>query len=193
MEENTRRMLAGQLYDPYTDELQTWIKQGHRLSHDYNLLSPDDTAGRAALLDRLLGSHGEDVHLAGPIYFDYGRFTTIGSRVKTGTHLTVLDICPVTIGDDVVLGPNVSLLAAQHPLTIEERNPREIDGRLVGCEFGGAITIGAGCRIAGNVTIVGPVEIGEDCVITAGSVVTKDIPAHSLVGGVPGRVLESLN
>ena len=192
IEENTKRMLAGQLYSPPTAELQALITRGHHLSHDYNLTYEEDVTRRAAILDQLLGHHGTDPYLQGPIHFDYGRFTSVGDHFYANFNLTVLDTCPVTIGDNVMCGPNVSLITAEHPLTVAERNPKFVDGQPVSCEFGRPITIEDNCWLGSNVTVLGGVTIGAGSVIGAGTVVTKDVPAKSLVVGQPGRALRTI-
>lgn len=192
MELNTRNMLEGKPYTPATAELNRYACQGHRLSHDYNLTYDDQTEQRAAILAELLGAHGQNIYLQGPIQFDYGRFTTIGDNFYANFNLTVLDTCPVTIGDNVMLGPNVSLLTAKHPLRYQQRNLREVDGQLLDYEFGAPITIEDNCWLGGNVTVLGGVTIGAGSVIGAGTVVTKDVPANSLVVGNPGRVVRQI-
>src|SRR5699024_4225080 len=165
MELNTRNMLEGKHYTPATAESNRLARQGHRLSHDYNLTYDDQTEQRAAILAELLGAHGQNIYLQGPIQFDYGRFTTIGDNFYANLNLTVLDTCPVTIGDNVMLGPNVSLLTAKHPLRYQQRNLREVDGQLLDYEFGTPITIEDNCWLGGNVTVLGGVTIGAGSVI----------------------------
>ena len=107
--------------------------------------------------------------------------------------MTILDTCPVTIGDNVMCGPNTSLVTPLHPLLPEQRNARlQADGKIADIEYGAPITIGDNCWLASNVTVCPGVTIGNNCVIGAGSVVTKDIPDNSLVLGVPGRVVRKI-
>ena len=114
----------------------------------------------------------------GPIQFDYGCFTSIGTNSYANFNFTCVDCCPVTIGENVFLGPNVSLLTPIHPLRWQERNQYvKQDGTPTDTEYAKPITIGNNCWIAGNVTICGGVTIGAGCVIDAGSVVTK--PHHN--------------
>ena len=77
------------------------------------------------MLDELLPHHGEDLDVLGPVFFDYGVHTTMGDRVFANFNFTVLDCAPVTIGDDVLFGPNVSLLPPMHPLRWQDRNVRK--------------------------------------------------------------------
>jgi maltose O-acetyltransferase len=105
-----------------------------------------------------------------------------------------LDEGRVTIGENVFIGPNVSLVTAIHPLRYQERNLffNEKTGCVTNMEYTAPITIEDNCWIAANVTIVGGVKIGFGSVIGAGSVVTKDIPPHSLAVGNPCRVLRQI-
>lgn len=192
MEENTRNMLAGKPYTPATDEIHRISRQSHRLCHDFNQLYDTDREQRNAIVDQLLGKHGENTYFQGPIYFDYGKFTTIGDYFYANTNLTVLDTCPVTIGNHVMLGPNVNLLTPQHPLMYQQRNIREWQGKMQDYEYGAPITIEDNCWLGGNVTILGGVTIGAGSVVGAGAVVTKSVPPNSLVLGVPARVVRMI-
>ena len=106
---------------------------------------------------------------------------------------TVLDTCPVTIGDSVFFGPNCTIATPMHPFRWQERNIKfKDDGTGYDDEYGKPITIGSNCWIASNVVITAGVTIGEGCVIGAGSVVTRDIPANSLAAGNPCRVIRQI-
>ena len=186
-------MLSGKLYDPNDEELLNLRIRAHRLSAEYNATFETDENKRLSILKDLIGSFGEGAYLQGPIQFDYGCFTTIGERTYANFNLTILDTCPVTIGKDVFIGPNVSILTPVHPLRWQERNTyhRE-DGVLTDKEYGKPITIGDNTWIAGNVTICGGITIGEGSVIGAGSVVTRNIPPNSLAAGNPCRVIREI-
>lgn len=193
MDDNTKKMLAGQPYVPETDELNRLSSQGHQLSQDYNQLYDTETNKRNMIIDQLLGHHGENCYLQGPIHFDYGRFISVGDNFYANFNFTVLDTCPVTIGDNVMVGPNVSLVTPIHPLQWQQRNARmQTNGKFTTLEFGAPITIGNNCWLASNVTICGGVTIGDGCVIGAGAVVTHDMPANSLVLGVPAKAVRQI-
>ena len=137
--------------------------------------------------------NGSAFYLQGPVQFDYGCFTTIGVNSYANFNFTCVDCCPVTIGDNVFMGPNVSLLTPMHPLRWQDRNQyAKPDGTMTDKEYAKPITIGNNCWIAGNVTVCGGVTIGDGCVIGAGSVVTRDIPPNSLAVGVPCRVIRGI-
>ena len=187
------KMLAGLLYDPSDAELVALRQKGHILSKMYNDTVETDTDKRTRILSELLPKCGENVYLQGPVQFDYGCFTTIGHRTFANFNFTVLDCCPVHIGDDVFIGPNVSLLTPVHPFRWQERNLyRKSDGTLTDREYAKPIEIQNNCWISGNVTICGGVTVGEGSVIGAGSVVTRDIPPGVFAAGVPCRVIRPI-
>lgn len=190
MEENTKKMLSGLPYRPDTKELSQIRIKAHRLCRDYNQTTDEDREVRKAIIAELFPNHQEGVYFQGPIQVDYGKFTEIGKNFYANFNLTILDTCPVTIGDNVMCGPNTSIITPLHPLLPEQRNARlQEDGQVADIEYGAPVTIGDNCWLASNVTVCPGVTIGNNCVIGAGSVVTKDIPDNSLVVGVPGRVV----
>ena len=186
-------MLDGKLYNPAVPELSALRERSADLCSRFNALPRGAHAERAAVLDELLPHHGEGLDVLGPVFFDYGCHTTIGSRVFANFNFTVLDCAPVTIGDDVLFGPNVSLLPPMHPLRWQDRNTRIADdGSAYDYEYGRPIVIGSNCWFGGNVTVLGGVTIGDGCVIGAGAVVTRDIPAGSVAVGNPARAIRAI-
>lgn len=186
------KMLAGFIYDPADRELTELRQKAHRLSKEYNdKLETDEE--RARVLDELLPNKGVNVYLQGPVQFDYGCFTTIGDNSYANFNFTCLDCCPVKIGSNVFMGPNVALLTPVHPLRFHDRNIYERkDGVKTDREYARPITIGDNCWIAGNVTVCGGVTIGNGSVIGAGSVVTHDIPDNVFAAGVPCKVIREI-
>lgn len=185
-------MLAGRLYDPSDKELAALRKKAHILSARYNMLTEDDEE-RGKIISELVPNMGKLGFVQGPVQFDYGVFTEIGDNFYANFNLTVLDCCKVTIGDNVMIGPNVSILTPVHPLCWQDRNMRfRPDGSPYDLEYAKPITIGDNCWIAGDVTICGGVTIGSGSVIGAGSVVTRDIPENSLAVGNPCRVIREI-
>ena len=186
------KMLAGKIYDPTDEELTKLRTKAHRLSQRYNTLFEDDEL-RDMVIDELIPNKGKGVYLQGPVYFDYGVFTSFGENCYANFNFTVLDVCPVNIGNNVFFGPNCSLMTPMHPFRWQERNIKfKEDGTAYGDEYAKPINIGDNCWIAANVVITGGVTIGEGCVIGAGSVVTRDIPANSLASGNPCKVIREI-
>ena len=186
------KMLSGKIYDPTDPELAKLRQKAHQLSAEYNQSMETDKR-RPDILKELLPDMGENVYLQGPVQFDYGCFTSIGKNSYANFNFTCLDCCPVTIGENVFFGPNVSILTPVHPLRYQDRNPYiKEDGMGTDREYARPITIKDNCWIAGNVTICGGVTIGSGCVIGAGSVVTRDIPDNVIAAGVPCRVIREI-
>lgn len=192
MMQEKEKMLAGLIYDPADQELTELRQKAHRLSKEYNdRLETDEE--RVRLLNELIPNKGVNVYLQGPVQFDYGCFTTIGDNSYANFNFTCLDCCPVKIGSNVFMGPNVSLLTPVHPLRYQDRNIYERkDGVNTDKEYAKPITIGDNCWIAGNVTVCGGVTIGNGSVIGAGSVVTHNIPDGVFAAGVPCKVIREI-
>lgn len=187
------KMLAGKIYNPSDKELAALRLQAHKLSKMYNDTFEDEEEKREQILKELVPNRKKGVFLQGPVQFDYGVFTSIGKNFYANFNFTVLDCCPVKIGDNVMIGPNVSIMTPVHPLRYQDRNMKEkADGTLYDDEYAKPITIGNNCWIASCVTVTGGVTIGNGCVIGAGSVVTRDIPANSFAAGNPCRVIREI-
>ncbi|EHN59792.1 sugar O-acetyltransferase [Oenococcus kitaharae] len=192
MSEQTK-MLSGKLYDASDEDLAALRLTAHKINHEYNETFEDEVEKRKALLAKLVPKMGSGAYLQSPIHFDYGVFTEIGDRFFSNFNLTILDTCPVKIGNDVFLGPNITIATPMHPLRFQERNQQvNAKGQLYDYEYGKSITIGDNCWLASNVIVTAGVHIGEGCVIGAGSVVTKDIPANYLAFGNPCRPIREI-
>lgn len=187
-------MLSGALYDSSDKELTEMRKTAHKLCQDYNGLYEDQTEQREDILRKLLGvaTLPDHLYLQGPVQFDYGVFTTFGEGCYANFNLTVLDCCPVHFGKNIFMGPNCMIATPVHPMKAAERNPRPINGVDTILEYAKPITIGDNCWLASNVVVCAGVTIGEGCVIGAGSVVTRDIPANSFAAGNPCRVIKPI-
>lgn len=190
----TEKMLAGKIYDPFCEGMPEARCRAHDLCRQYNRTSEDDTEARENILRELMPDHGEGVYLQGPIQFDFGTHIKMGKGSYVNFNFTVLDESYVTIGENVFIGPNCSMLTPIHPLCYEDRNAffNEKTGNMTNLEYSAPITVGDNCWIGGSVTITAGVTIGSGCVIGAGAVVTRDIPENSLAFGVPCRVIRQI-
>lgn len=115
------KMLAGKIYDPSNEELAEMRVKAHKLSQRYNFLYEDDNE-RKTIIDELIPHKGEGLFLQGPIYFDYGVFTSFGKNCYANFNFTVLDTCPVNIGDNVFFGPNCTIATPVHPFCLPSDN-----------------------------------------------------------------------
>lgn len=179
------KMLSGQLYDANFDEalIKDRIKC-KTLCHQYNSLSPDKTIERQNLIRQILGKTGENFLIEQNFWCDYGYNIEIGENFYINHNCVILDCAKVTFGDNVFIAPNCGFYTAGHPLDYETRNK--------GLEFAKPIKVGNNVWIGGNVIVLPGVEIGDNSVIGAGSVVTKSIPSNVVAVGNPCKVLRKI-
>ena len=176
------RMLAGDLYLADDPVLADESRRAQALTRSFNAAGDDDE--RRRILTELLGSLGESTEVRPPLYCDYGYHLSIGMRTFVNFGLVALDVAPITIGDDVQMGPYVQLLTPTHPL--------EPDLRRAKWEAAEPITISDNVWLGGGVIVCPGVTIGADSIVGAGAVVTRDIPAGVLALGSPARIVRSL-
>ena len=192
MTEDEKRA-AGLLFIPGGPALKAIKLRTHKLNIDYNNTYEDETEKRAEILGEMLGELGEGSFLQGPVTFHYGQHTKIGKGVFINFNLTVQDDAEVVIDDGCDFGPNVTIVTPVHPMLADERkrmrNERGEEKRLC---YAKPVHVGKNCWICANTTILPGVTIGDNCVIGAGSVVTRDIPANSFAAGNPARVIRTL-
>lgn len=188
-----QKIFAGRLFSPQGQELRDIKHHAHLICQKYNTLDEYEEKARTALLREILGGMGEDVYIQGPVQFNYGKHTVIGSHFFANYNFTVLDDNRITIGDYVMFAPNVSLMAASHPLLAGERSHlKDAEGKEYIAEIADEIHIGNNVWLGCNVTVCGGVTIGNDVVVGAGSVVIHDIPDGMLAAGNPCRVIRPI-
>ncbi len=187
------KIAAGVLFCPGDPSLKAIKLRTHKLNQDFNRLYEDDAEQRAGILKQIVGEVGEGAFLHGPVYFHYGRHTKIGTHFFANFNLTIQDDASVTIGDHCSFGPNVTIVTPIHPLIASERRQmKTASGAAKALCYAKPVTIGNDCWLGANVTVCPGVAIGDNCVIGAGSVVTRDIPANSVAAGVPCKVLRQI-
>lgn len=183
--EQYRRMVAGLVYDPGDDAIMTEQAGCLQGMYDYNATTVEQISQRSDMLKEILGACGEGCYFEPPFRANWGgKHLFLGERVYANANLTLVDDGNIYIGNAVMLGPNVTIATAGHPI-----NPAY---RAKGLQFNADIHIGDNVWVGAGVTICPGVTIGENSVIGAGSVVTKDIPANVVAMGVPCRVVREI-
>ena len=175
-----QKMLDEELYYSGVPELKNALLYSKEMCYDYNNLRPKELDKKKEILKKLLKKIGEEVYIESPFYCDYGFNITLGDNFYANHNLVILDVCEVTFGDNVFIGPNVGIYTAGHPIDVEMRNK--------GLEYGKKIKIGNNVWIGGSVCILPGVTIGDNVTIGGGSVVTKDIPSNVTAFGNPCKV-----
>lgn len=178
------KMLSGELYKSFDAELLAERQRAKEIVFRYNSLQPSMIEERNELLKSLFGSVKGNFFIEPPFRCDYGSNIEIGENFYANYNLVILDCAKVTIGDNVLIGPNVGIYTAGHPLHFELRNEE--------WEFACPITIEDNVWIGGNVVLNPGVTVGRNSVVGSGSVVTKDIPANVVAAGNPCRVIREI-
>ena len=171
-------MLAGHLYQACDPELTARRRAAEATLAHLNLCV--DPSTRRKLLENLLSSYGEEANIRSPFFCDYGFNISLGKGAFLNFNCVLLDVNPITIGAGTQIGPAVQIYAADHP--------RDPAARLSGAECGKPVSIGANVWIGGGAILLPGITIGDDAIIGAGSVVTRDVPPGATVIGNPARV-----
>jgi maltose O-acetyltransferase len=177
------KMVSGELYRGDDPGILKRRLRAQGLCQAYLLTSPQEQENRTVILQELLGT-SEEPTIIPPFWVDYGVNITVGKAFYANFGCTLLDVAPISIGDNVKLGPGVKIFTAGHPLDPEERNS--------GLEWGKAIRIADNVWVGGGAILCPGVSIGEGSTIGAGSVVTKDVPAGVVAGGNPAKIIRRL-
>lgn len=179
------KMLAGELYDAnYDEELIKERLKIKDLCYEYNNIKPSNIDERTMIMSKILGKHKNNFYIEPPFYCDYGFNIEVGENFYSNHNLVILDGNKVIFGDNVFIAPNCGFYTAGHPLDYERRNK--------GLEYAKTIKVGNNVWIGGNVVVLPGVSIGDNVVIGAGSVVTKDVPSNVVAVGNPCRVIKEL-
>ncbi|HIS23027.1 MAG TPA: sugar O-acetyltransferase [Candidatus Cryptobacteroides intestinipullorum] len=185
MKTEKEKAREGILYDANNDaELLAERLAAADMTYELNRLRPSQVAEREAVIRRLLGRTGKNVSIVSPFFCDYGYNIEIGENFFMNMNCVILDGAKVTFGDNVFVAPGCGFYTAGHPLDAERRN--------AGLEYALPIRIGNNVWIGAQVCVLPGVTIGDNTVIGAGSVVTKDIPSGVLAAGNPCRVIRPI-
>ncbi|QLY27555.1 sugar O-acetyltransferase [Nocardia huaxiensis] len=185
MESQKERMLTGQLYRDNDPELVAERRHCQHLLDRFNATRSGDDAERREILEKLLGALGAGSWIMPRFQCDYGHLIRLGRNSFLNYDAILMDCAPITIGDDVSIGPRAQLLTALHPMEDHELRRQR-------WETAAPITIGDNVWLGAGVIVCPGVTIGSDTVVGAGSVVTRDLPERVFAAGNPCRVIRSL-
>ena len=189
------KCMAGKIYNCHSPVFIERKARATEWMQQYNSLPYADRSRRYGMICELFGSVGTNVSVGDGIIIGFGDNIHIGNNVSINYRCLLIDCNSIIIGHDVLIAPGVQINTASHPTELSERltpDWNSASGEYRWRTFAKPVIIGDGCWIGANATIIGGVTIGEGAVVAAGAVVTKDVPPHTLVGGVPAKYIKSL-
>ena len=180
------RLHTGEIYFPNDEEImKEQIKKLDRL-YDFNMTRPTELEKRGAMLKEMFAEIGEDCYIEPPLHSNFGGgHVHFGKNVYANFNLTLVDDTHIYVGDYTMIGPNVTIATAGHPILPELREK--------GYQFNMPVHIGKNCWIGAGAVILPGITIGDNVVVGAGSVVTKDLPSNVVAVGNPCKVLREVN
>lgn len=178
------KMIAGELYNPSDKTLVIDREVCRRKTRLYNQTLESELAEREKMIKNLFGSTGQHIYVEPTFRCDYGYNIHVGDYFYANFDCVMLDVCEINIGTNCMLAPGVHIYTATHPLDPIARNS--------GVEFGKPVSIGNNVWIGGRAIINPGVTISDNAVIASGAVVVKDVPANTVVGGNPARVIKCI-
>lgn len=179
------KLHTGQLYLPNDDSIMKEQLQRLDRLYDYNATRPLEQEKREALLKEMFAEIGEDCYVEPPLHSNFGGgHVHLGKNVYANFNLTLVDDTHIYVGDYTMLGPNVVIATAGHPILPELREQAY--------QYNMPVHIGKNCWLSAGVIVLPGVSIGDNTVVGAGSVVTKDLPANVVAVGNPCRVLREI-
>ena len=188
------RMVSGKLYNAASSDLFKNHDRGMIRCDRFNRIPLRRYRAKQRALTRLIpSSKGKGLYVFAPFYCEYGININVGEGCFINYNCTFLDVSPITLEDGVWIGANVTLATPLHPFLSEERLPQEYPDGFHDLEYSKPITIKKNCWICSSATIAGGVTVGENSIVAAGAVVTRDVPANSIVAGVPARVIRAID
>ncbi len=179
------KMEKGLEYSFYDPDVAKVKEKALSLCIKLNQMPINQYEEREELIRILFGSVGKGVSIQPNFYCDNGKNIHVGHDFLTNYNVTILDIAPVSIGNNVMIGPNTVITTVGHPLSPAKRKQKIANSHLI--KIGNNVWIGANC------TILPGVSIGDNSVIAAGAIVTKDVPQNTVVAGVPAKIIKELD
>jgi maltose O-acetyltransferase len=170
-------------YKRGTEELQTKSLRAQKLTRKFNNFPIDDSESKQNIIKELFGSVGSSPSIEHNFHCDLGYNIHVGDNFYAGFNCTILDMAEVRVGDNCMIGPNVGLYTAGHSIEPKDRNK---SGYAITITIGNDVWIGGSCVILPGVTI------GDNSIVAAGSVVTKDVPSNVIVAGNPAKILKNI-
>ena len=180
------KMHTGELYLPTDAEIMEEQTKRLELLYEYNSTRPSESQKRTALLKEMFAEIGENCYIEPPFHSNWGgKHVHFGKNVYANFNLTAVDDTHIYVGDYTMFGPNVTVATATHPISPKLR--------MQAYQYNLPVYIGKNCWIGSGAIILPGVTIGDNTVIGAGSVVTKDIPANVVAVGNPCKILREIN
>lgn len=178
------KMIKGEMYLADDEVLVKERLNARRLFREFNSTLETELEKRTEILKKLFGEVKGKIYIEPTFKCDYGYNIKVGENFYANYDCVMLDICPITIGNNAFLAPGVHIYTATHPLDPIERNS--------GYEYGKPVKIGDNVWIGGRAVICPGVTIGDNVVVAAGAVVTKNVPNNVVVGGNPAKIIKSI-
>ena len=180
------KMHTGELYLPGDEEIIKEQFDCLELLYDYNATRPKEQEKREKLLKRMFAEIGDGCYIEPPLHANFGgRHVHFGKNVYANFNLTLVDDTHIYVGDYTMIGPNVTIATAGHPLLPDLREK--------GYQYNKSVRIGNNCWLGAGVIVVPGITIGDNVVIGAGSIVTKDVPSNVVAVGNPCRILRNID
>lgn len=181
------RMHTGELYLPGDDEIMNEQTMRLEMLYDFNASRPSEGEKRQALLKKMFAEIGENCYIEPPLHANQsGAFVHFGNGIYANFNLTLVDDTHIYVGDYTMFAPNVTIATAGHPILPELRGASYY-------QYNMPVRIGKNCWLGAGVVVLPGITIGDNTVVGAGSIVTKDLPANVLAVGNPCRVVREIN
>ncbi|QKE72898.1 sugar O-acetyltransferase [Arthrobacter citreus] len=170
-------------YKRGTEKLKMKNIRAHKLVQEFNSISVESFESKEKIIKELFGTVGENLSIEHNFHCDLGYNIHVGDNFYAGFNCTILDMAEVRIGKNCMIGPNVGIYTAGHSIEPKDRNK---SGYAIPIRIGDDVWIGGSCTILPGITI------GDNSIVAAGSVVTKDVPANTVVAGNPAKFIKSI-